>query len=117
MAMIKISNEVSDPSLKKLLSDQDGIGTVATRSTIIKDLLGNGLLNLKGKYISPSDWLEKHMCHIPEQMKQPANSALWERGFQAIQAGDITSDKFVEFQEKFVKDAVINLNKIYLEVK
>jgi len=117
MAMINISNEVSDPSLKKLLSDQDGIGTVATRSTIIKDLLGNGLLNLKGKYISPSDWLEKHMRHIPEQMKQPANSALWERGFQAIQAGDITSDKFVEFQEKFVKDAVINLNKIYLEVK
>ncbi|MCS6271880.1 hypothetical protein G3489_19585 [Shewanella baltica] len=116
-AMENVSAEIEDPALKKLLSDNDGIGTVATRGKIIKDLIASGLLVEDKRQLKPSRWFEKNMSHIPEQMKQPANTALWERGFHAIRDGQISKDKFVDFQTKFVKSAVAELEKTFSEVK
>lgn len=116
-AMVNISSDVSDDGLRKLLSDKDGIGTVATRPSIIKDLIKSGLLNEKNRQLQPSRWFEKYMTHIPKQIQEPANSALWERGFQAIKEGHITTDKFVEFQAKFVRGAVSELYQIFSEIK
>lgn len=116
-AMVNISSEVEDTDLKKLLSDKDGIGTVATRPAIIKDLIKSGLLMEEKRKLKPSRWFEKYMVHVPKQMKEPANSALWERGFQAIKEGQITTDKFVEFQAKFVRGAVSELHQLFSEIK
>lgn len=116
-AMVNISSEVEDVALKKLLSDKDGIGTVATRPAIIKDLIRSGLISEENRKLKPSRWFEKHMVHVPKQMKEPANSALWERGFQAIKDGQITTDKFVEFQAKFVRSAISELYQIFSEIK
>lgn len=115
--MRDVSSEVEDPKLRKLLNDKDGIGTVATRPTAIKELINSGLLVEEKRKLKPSRWFEKYMVHIPNQMKEPANTALWERGFVAIKDGQITSDKFVEFQEKFVKSAVEELGKVYSGIK
>ena len=115
--MVNIATEVADAELRKLLSDKDGIGTVATRAAIIKDLIKSGLLVEEKRQLKPSRWFEKNMVHIPKQMKEPANSALWERGFQAIKDGQITTDKFVEFQAKFVRGAVGELHHVFSEIK
>lgn len=116
-AMVNMSSEIGDVELKKLLSDKDGIGTVATRPAIIKDLIKSGLLLEEKRQLKPSRWFEKYMIYVPKQIKEPVNSALWERGFQAIKAGQISIDQFVKFQEKFVRDAVIELYQIFSEIK
>jgi len=116
-AMETIASEIDDPSLKSTLNDKDGIGTVATRPSIIADLVKSGLLVEKKRFLEPSRWFEKYSKLIPEQMKQPANTALWERGFEAIKDGKISSTQFVEFQAKFVKNSVQELNKIFTEIK
>lgn len=116
-AMVNIASEVSDPALKKLLNDKDGIGTVATRPAIIKDLIKSGLLLEEKRQLKPSRWLEKYISHIPKQLKEPGNSALWERGFQAIKSGQITTKQFVDFQVKFVTGAVSELRHIFTEIK
>ena len=57
------------------------------------------------------------MPHIPQQLKQPVTSALWERGFTSIENGSLTATQFVNFQAKFVKAAVAELNKTFMEIK
>lgn len=115
-AMVNIASEIDDPVAKKILTEKDGIGTVATRPAIIKDLT-KSLLVLENKQLKPSRWFEKYLVHIPKQMKDPANAALWARGFHAIRDGKISTKEFLAFQEKFVVEAVRELNKIYSEIK
>ena len=67
--------------------------------------------------LKPSRWFDKYMRHIPEQMKQPATSALWERGFISIKDGNLTSEQFVDFQAKFVLAAIVELKKTFMEIK
>lgn len=117
VAMVNIASEIEDPILCAALDEKDGIGTIATRPAIIKDLVKSGLLVEKTRKLSTSRWFDKYMKFIPEQMKQPANSALWERGFSAIKDGQLDKDKFVDFQTKFVKAAVADLAKTYSEIK
>ena len=117
VAMENIASQLDDPTLKATLNDNDGIGTVATRATIIKELVKNGLLIEEKRQLKPSSLLEKYVMLIPNQLKEPANTALWERGFEAIQEGTITKDQFVEFQSKFVISAIEELKLKYLEIK
>lgn len=116
-AMENVASEVSDPKLKKILSEKDGIGTVATRASTIKELISSGLLEEAKRQLKPSEWLEKFVRLIPNQMKEPGNTALWEKGFEAIEHGKITGEQFVKFQQKFVVVSVKELEKVYGEIK
>ena len=116
-AMVNIADEIDDAALKKSLSDKDGIGTVTTRPAIIADLIKSGLLVEEKRQLKPSRRFEKFMNHIPKQMKEPANAALWERGFEAVKEGQITVEQFIQFQEKFVRSSVKELEKVFSEIK
>lgn len=116
-AMINIADEIDDPLLKKSLSSKDGIGTVTTRPAIISDLVLSGVLAEDNNELSPSRRFDKYVCLIPDQIKKPVNAALWERGFEAIQEENINIEQFVSFQEKFVKSAVKELEKVFSEIK
>lgn len=116
-AMENISSSIEDKQLSALVNENDRIGTVSIRPAIIKDLVLSGLLIENKGELKPSSWFERYMPHIPQQLKQPVTSALWERGFTSIENGSLTATQFVNFQAKFVKAAVAELNKTFMEIK
>ena len=48
---------VQDSEIKKILKETDGIGTVATQATILKELIDSGMLMKKGKNL-----ISSHSC-------------------------------------------------------
>jgi DNA topoisomerase-3 len=117
VAMANIASEVDDPELRKTLKDKEGIGTTATRTEVIKGLIDSELIKDEKGGLSPSAIFCKYLIHIPEQIKDPVTTAVWERGFSSIEDGKMTTEQFINFQIKFVTNAVDALHKRYLGIK
>ena len=83
--MTSISKYVKDIRLKEALKDKDkgkkgesgGIGTPATRSTVIKDLFRDGYVELKGKEIVPTELGLKVYEYIADEVKTANVTAEW----------------------------------------
>ena len=98
-----VAKYVKDERLRKLLIDKDkgkegehgGIGTPATRDTIIKGLIDRGFLVEKGKNIISSEMAEKFYDVLPDQAKFPDMTALWHEQQNEIRAGKLTTVNFI----------------------
>ena len=86
-AMTGISAYVSDPKLRKVLRDTDGLGTEATRAGIIELLFKRGYLRRKGKTICCTDTGRSLINALPEVATSPDLTALWESKLSAIHDG------------------------------
>lgn len=83
--MTSISKYVKDIKLKEALKDKDkgkkgengGIGTPATRSTVIKDLFRDRYVELKGKEIVPTELGLKVYEYIADEVKTANVTAEW----------------------------------------
>jgi DNA topoisomerase-3 len=78
-AMKKIHLYVKNPEYKKRLKEGVGIGTEATRGEIIKSLGLKGFLITKGKEFIPSDGAIELMRALPDIMKTPDMTAMWQQ--------------------------------------
>lgn len=112
IALSNIAKEIPNPDLRKLLDDKDGIGTPATRGPIIKDLVKTGLVMEKGKQLVPSESFMKYSKFIPQALREPTTSAMWERGFKSIEERSITVEQFIGFQHRFVSESVEKLKHL-----
>ena len=83
-AMENVAREVTDPKLKKILKETTGIGTVATRPNIFEVLLKRALLVKQGKYLHSSDAGRSLINALPEAVKSPGTTALWEQSLESI---------------------------------
>lgn len=99
--MRSIHKHVKDARLKSMLKDTDGIGTEATRPGILKELMDNNLLQLKGKHVVPTE--QGFMLHdaLPPELTLPDLTAAWEMTLRQIAEGTATLSGFMEQQEKF----------------
>lgn len=111
-AAANIAKECDDPEAKKTLSETDGIGTGATRASMIDDCVRSGLLVLKGKKLQPSSRFTAMEPFIPNEIKDPATSALWERAFKGIQDEKITINQFVQMQANYVRKCVEKIGSV-----
>lgn len=109
-AMENIHKFVTDPAHKKILRDGDGIGTPATRSSIISELKRREFLEVKGKQIISTTIGRSMLDALPEAVKSPVLTALYERVFLDIEKDASGLDSFVKKQEKFVTDQVTKAN-------
>ena len=83
--MTSISKYVKDLKLKEALKDKDkgkkgesgGLGTPATRSTVIKDLFRDKYVELKGKEIVPTELGLKIYQYIADEVKTANVTAEW----------------------------------------
>lgn len=83
-AMTGIARYVSDPEIKKVLRDTDGLGTEATRAGIIELLFKRGFLTKKGKNIHATEVGRRLILALPEVMVRPDMTAHWESQLEAI---------------------------------
>ncbi|MFT5275145.1 MAG: DNA topoisomerase-3 [Pseudoalteromonas tetraodonis] len=86
-AMTGISAHVSDPQLKKILRETDGLGTEATRAGIIELLFKRGYLRRQGKTINSTATGQALVKALPEVATFPDLTARWESQLSAIHDG------------------------------
>ena len=105
-AMENIHNVVDDPAFKKFLKDGDGIGTSATRAAIIDELKKKGFLEVNGKKLNATPLAFKFLAVLPDVVKNPVLTALFESKLRDVEAGKLTLTAFEEEQRKFVAQQV-----------
>lgn len=110
-AMENIHQAVNDPQSKKFLKEGDGIGTPATRAVIIAELKRKKYLEVKGKKIVATE-LGLHLLQVvPDVMKNPVLTALFERILREVEAGNVPLDVFIEKQKQLVINELRRLRK------
>lgn len=109
-AMENIHKYVTDSEHKKLLRDGDGIGTSATRASIISELKRRGFLEVKGKHIVSTTLGRSMIAALPEVVKSPVLTALYERMLKSIEQGSAELGAFIAKQEAFIRDQVAKAN-------
>lgn len=106
-AMKEIHKYVKDEELKKQLKDVSGIGTEATRATIIEDLIHNKknpFLKEEGKKktLLPTESAYALVDALPDSLLYPDATAQWEERLAKMSEGNEAIDVFLEDQTKFV---------------
>lgn len=109
-AMENIHKYVTDPEHKKMLRDGDGIGTSATRASIISELKRREFLEPKGKHIVSTTLGRSLIDVLPEVVKSPVLTALYERMLKGIEQGTVELPAFIAKQEAFIRDQVAKAN-------
>ena len=104
-AMKDIHKYVKNPDLRQQLKDVSGIGTEATRATIIKELLERDFLKVEGKkkYLVPADSAYLLVDALPDDMTYPDATAVWEYALQRMAEGGEQLEAFLGEQIAFTR--------------
>jgi len=94
-AMTGISRFVTDPEIRKILRDTDGIGTEATRAGIIELLFKRSFLTRQGKEIRSTDIGRQLIRVLPECVATPDMTAQWESQLDGISQRELRYDHFM----------------------
>lgn len=109
-AMENIHKFVTSSEHKKMLRDGDGIGTSATRASILSELKRREFLEAKGKLIISTKLGRSLVDALPEVVKSPVLTALYERMLKGIEQGTSELDDFITKQEQFIREQVTKAN-------
>ena len=99
--MKNIHKYVKNEESKKLLKDVYGIGTEATRASIIDDLIQREFVKVNKKILYPTDKAYMLIDALPDEMTYPDATAIWEDKLYAMSEGDGTLEDFLDGQIKF----------------
>lgn len=97
-AMKNAAQFIRDPVLKERLKDAKGIGTQATRDTVIAGLKDQGLLMTKAGKLYPTQAgmaVFTILHKAAPALVDPGTTAVWESRIDEILAGGISVDTFV----------------------
>lgn len=101
-AMKTIASTIADPGLRSALSGSSGLGTPATRAEVIKTLFERKYISRSGKKVK-STAFGQFVCDIvPDALKSPETTAVWELALSQIANGKMTLEAFMKMQEDFV---------------
>ena len=77
-------------------TEKKGLGTPATRASIIEKLVSSGYAQRKGKQILPSTEGKELVKVMPEYLKSAVMTAEWENQLLMMEKGQITDAQFME---------------------
>lgn len=95
-AMSGIAKFVTNPQIKALLKESDGIGTPATQSQIIETLFTRGFIVKQRKAIVSTELGRFMIDVLPDTATTPDMTAFWESAMSRIVDGALTLDKFLD---------------------
>ena len=104
--MKEIHKYVKDEAAKKMLRDVSGIGTEATRASIIEDLIRRKFLHAAGKkkVLTPTESAYLLIDALPDTMTYPDATAVWEDRLHSMAEGEGTPEEFLAGQAAFARD-------------
>ncbi len=106
-AMTNIASSVDDPESKKILKENDGIGTEATRGDIIQTLKDRKYIKTAGKSLVSTETGQGLVSALPTDLCDPVTTALMERLLTMVANGDMTLDDYMNRQLGYVT-ALVN---------
>jgi DNA topoisomerase-3 len=122
--LTQVAKYVKNPDIKKLLLEKDkekkgesgGIGTPATRDSIIKLLIDRGfMVEEKGKLITMP--LGKDFLNVlPETAKTPDMTALWSEKQNEIKRAELSVEDFLKDIDSFIQQEINNLKTSKLNI-
>ncbi|GIU46877.1 DNA topoisomerase 3 [Shewanella sairae] len=95
-AMTGINRYVTDPDIRKILKDTDGLGTEATRAGIIELLFKRTYLTRQGKSILATEVGKGLVNSLPQSATTPDMTALWENNLDAISRKEAKYQNFMQ---------------------
>jgi len=104
-AMRYIGRQVDDESLALQLKSQ-GLGTQATRASIIERLIKSKYIYRKGKNLLPTEKGIQLINIVVTDLKSPELTAQWEQKLSEIQEGRLKDSVFMEEIQNFIKQII-----------
>jgi DNA topoisomerase-3 len=114
-AMENAGRFVEDEELKEQLKES-GLGTPATRASIIERLIEVGYVKRKGKVLNPTEKGIKLIEIVPEQLKSPETTGKWEKDLTSIAKNKMDPNRFMVNIKDYVKYIVDESKKSNLKV-
>ena len=106
---------VEDPRMIEVLKEADGIGTDATRSSIIETLIEQRQIEKSGKHVIPSSrgmQIYQLLNRTAPNVVDPGRTALWEMVYADIEAGRISVEdgvlKIIKGANREIKNLIAN---------
>jgi len=116
-AMKNIAEIVDDPRLKAKLRATTGIGTQATRASIVKGLMQRGYIEKKRRSLSPTPSAVALIDAIPDIVKNPGMTAIWEQASDEIEAGRLTLESFLKTQSEWISRLVSQCSELTVNIE
>jgi len=95
-AMTGIARFVSNPQIKQLLRDTDGIGTPATQASIIQTLFEREFIEEKNRQVTATATGRALIQALPEVATRPDMTALWETTLRKVHEGSAPLQGFLD---------------------
>lgn len=89
-------------------TERKGLGTPATRASIIEKIINAGFVTRKGKQLIPTKDGMNLISVLPETLTSPLLTAEWENELSRIAKGETDADSFMEKIEVMTKDLIEN---------
>ncbi|EJF5840120.1 DNA topoisomerase III [Salmonella enterica] len=105
-AMTNAASFVTEAALKKVLKENAGIGTEATRAGIIDTLVKRGFLVREKKALHSTPTGRDLVSALPSALTSPGLTALWEQLLDEVAAGRVSLDDFMAKQNAWVVQLV-----------
>lgn len=98
--------EQSDRELIRTIGETGGIGTVATRADIIEKLFKSFLMEKRGKGLHITSKGRQLLNLVPEDLKSPTLTAVWEQKLGLIAKGKLRKADFINEMKAYAKEIV-----------
>jgi DNA topoisomerase III len=113
-AMDSVDKEIEDPRLKKIMQTKEkaGIGTGATRASIIDYLIKREYVQMDKKNFMPSQrgiQLIELIEKIEPSLADPVLTAIWEDKLAQIEAGTLTLDAYESELGQWLRDLIVRI--------
>lgn len=105
-AMSNVHRYVQDEEAKARLKETSGIGTEATRASILETLFARGWIERKGKQVVSTPSGRAVVQGVHRDLTDPVITARWEDYLSAIAAGKLDAEKFEAAIADFVRAQV-----------
>ncbi|HHJ4406352.1 TPA: DNA topoisomerase, partial [Escherichia coli] len=115
-AMKNAAGMVSDPALKKVLRENAGLGTEATRAEILETLFTRKYIEKQGKHIRATQLGAELIAGLPEALTSPGTTALWEQALDDIAQGKLSLSSFMEKQKQWLNHLVAGARQQPLQI-
>lgn len=110
-AMEHVARFVNEEHLKAILKETSGIGTPATRASIIEGAIQRDYLKRKGKIIQATPKAFALISVVPADIKSPGMTATWEQQLESIAEGEESMNQFMTRIESWVGSMVTSLKQ------
>jgi len=104
-AMETAGKAIDDAELREAMKDS-GLGTPATRASIIEHIIKCGYLNREAKNLIPTQAGKTYISLVIDKVKEPEMTAEWEKQLSEIQRGKLSSEVFMTGIADFLNEII-----------